>query len=674
MLKKIFWLAVILLGLLPGRLGADPVFDLGEWTVTGSRAGLKVGNSPGGLTVITARQLEALAPLDLADILKTAAGVEITSQGGLGQLSTTHLRGGFTTQTLIMMDGRPLNNPNLGTFDLSEIPAENIERIEIVRGPYSALYGPYAVDGAVNLISKKPQKQFRADWKITGGAFATGITSLELGWGNEKTSLLFLPTVKTSRGARQNSDYRAQDYFFSLEQAAGKGKIALTAGSDSSRLGLPGVQPASDFAQRNATQQLLGNDQITSPNDNSFNSSNFQNLSYRLGDFKLQFYNNAQNPKYHYERINLSQIQTEDDAASTLFNGLDANYNFHLSGENRLILGGGLENSKFGYFSQLTDAGVVETPTSYAGSRLCRFYYLEGLAGAGKLSLNAGLRYDRPSDFAAQLSPRLSALYRPDGSTSLRAAYGTAYRPPTLNDLYWPKDAFAQGNPNLQPENTSSFEAGIEKLFSERWLLRAAFFAASTRNMIMWAPTGPPGDYGSLWQPDNLNAVKKQGWELGVNYRAGKNLELELSDTVISARQFNAELTDYVTNQMQVVERLAANVPDYNLKAGLNWKFASGFRLHLEGQWMGPKVNYYSQYGSWPDTGVTYEAKTLSAYSAYGLKLEKSLKLGEREGKIYLKGENIFNAQYAESFGNSIDDNNYPMPGAGWYLGGEWKF
>jgi len=672
-MKKLLIWGFILLGFLASAHAQEAVFDLGEWTVTGSKGALTVGQSPAGVTVLTARQIENLSPLDLGEILEKAAGLEVTNQGGLGQLSTAHIRGGFTTQTLILLNGSPLNNPNLGTFDLSQIPVQDIEKIEIVRGPYSSLYGPYAVDGVVNLITKKPKKQFQAALSLSGGAFETGVTSLKVSCGNQNTSLVFIPTFKSSNGARPNSVYQARDGFFSLEQKIGRGNFNFNLESDSSRVGLPGVQPARDYALRNATQQLMGGELLTSPFDHTVNASQVWNGGFEQGNFKLQFYNHTQAPKYHYERINLGQRQTEDDQALTQFNGLEANYRFKLK-DNQLTLGGGLENAHFNYNSQLTDSGIPQAPTSYAGNRLSRFYYLEGLLKSKPLVITLGLRYDRPSDFAPQLSPRVSALYRLDSKTSLRAAYGTAYRPPTLNDLYWPSDAFARGNPQLGPETTNSFETGLERLFSDKCLFRAVFFKSRTKNMIMWAPTGPMGDYGNIWQPDNVNRVSKQGWELQLNLKPAPRLELEFSQTAIQAWQYNLELTDYVSNQMQVVKRTAANVPAYNFKAGLNYRFTPGWRFSLDAQLMGSKLNYYSQYGVWPDTGVTMAPKTLAAYSVYGVKLEKAVKIGEKESAIYLKGENLFNAAYAESFGNSISDRNYPMPGAAFYLGTELKF
>ena len=139
-------------------LKSGSVYTLEETVVTATGKEEKLKDIGGGVEVITAEDIETGNIISLTDILKNALGMDIQESGLFGHKPTLNLRGlqgNYGCQrVLILQDGRPLNEPYLGDVDLRLIPVENIERIEIVRSPSSALYGTYAMGGVVNIITK----------------------------------------------------------------------------------------------------------------------------------------------------------------------------------------------------------------------------------------------------------------------------------------------------------------------------------------------------------------------------------------------------------------------------------------------------------------------------------------------------------------------------------------
>lgn len=150
--------AIASLLFLPNITGAQEVFDLGEVVVTATRILTLLKDTPGSVTVITTKEIKSSKARNVGEILEKVAGVKIRSYGFNG-MSVISLRGSSANQVLIMIDGRPVNLASTGSVDLSQYPLEDVERIEVARGPFSALYGAGALGGVINIITKNPPKK-----------------------------------------------------------------------------------------------------------------------------------------------------------------------------------------------------------------------------------------------------------------------------------------------------------------------------------------------------------------------------------------------------------------------------------------------------------------------------------------------------------------------------------
>ena len=133
-----------------------PLVQMEEVVVTGTRTKEEIKNVPNAVIVIGAQEMAASSAKNVGELLKETSTVDVTGYGSLGSAQSVSIRGSSASQVLVMIDGRPINSITFGSADLSQIPLDNVERIEIVKGPTSHLYGANALGGVINVITKKP--------------------------------------------------------------------------------------------------------------------------------------------------------------------------------------------------------------------------------------------------------------------------------------------------------------------------------------------------------------------------------------------------------------------------------------------------------------------------------------------------------------------------------------
>jgi len=665
--------ALLLVGLgwrSPVYADAPPVFDLGEMVVTGTRIPTLLSDSPGTVTVIDRKAIDSIRATDIGDVLNRAAGVDVIRNGSMGQVTMAQVRGCLAPQVLVMVDGRPINLPSLGSADLADITLDEVQQIEIVRGPASALYGGNALSGVINIITRLPDKG-GARVELSQGGYNTGTYSGSFTTRTGTVVMRLLGGVRTTMGNRDNSNYLQNFTGFRVKGTSGALQWDVDWHGNYSTTGLPGAQPAENPAQRTATQLLLGNPEVSSLYDHQINRDSTLNANFQLAGFLLHAYRNEFMPTVYTNYIDfLNSRHRQDDNAHTDTLGADLQYRAEFGKGASIIAGGMTERSCFDYSSVDNDlAFLTSTTTSWSAARTTNAWYLQARVPMGDLTADLGLRSDQPSDFNQQLSPRVALLYRAGESTRFRAGYGEAFRPPSLNDLNWPLQPFAEGNPNLLPERSIAYELGVEHIFNDSLMGRLTWFSEQVRDMIAWAPTGTIGPFGNRWQPTNLNGMNKNGWEAELRWNPAPQWDLAARYSSLSAIQTNSELADYMTNAMVERQRRAINTPEHILAADLGYSFRGGVKVLLQFQAVGDKVQYYSEYGTWPDTSVTWQTKTLPAYTLLDATVSVPVKLGGSTASIFLRGSNLTDQRYSTRFGNDIDDRDFPMPGRSLTLG-----
>lgn len=687
-----------------------PVFDLGQVVVTPTMKQKVLKDTPGHVSVITRKQLQSQANIegDVGKPLDLETGVRIQRYGGLGSATQIRIRGTLSTHSLVLVDGRPVNGPSLGLGDLSWLSADEIERIEVVRGPMSALYGGHAVGGVVNIITRRPPKEMTTKATTSYGTDGTAINSFSHGGTIERLGYLIQGTWRTTGGVRRGQ--------FRNDEATHQGARAvltyeLTEGLSlvgevsyqKTRVELPGARPTAQRDKWGDPSFLWG-----APNprvSDDWNSSGFDHdeatrwaysLSLEAESWKVKGWRNEWTQSSWQQSVttynpgavpfvpapSVEADQFRDSRYKTDMYGIDGHYTFEPILRNEFTVGGGVKREKFDVhamsynvpstpvavfpgWNQNTDLDAWQVTANWADTRDTWSGFVQDEIDLDPVTLTLGARRDMPNDYHHRWTWRTTGLWDVTDATRVRAGYGQAYRPPTLNDINWPEDDFAQGNQGLQPELSWSWEVGVEQEVGDVWLTRLTYWQQKIKDMIVWAPTGPVGPWGPKWQPDNLNTAKIHGLEWGNKIRIWDGMSASVGVTYLLKReQKNEEIVDGATNASEIRTRTLLNTPLYTVDLGYEWQDmfgVKGLRLNLDGTFVGEREMYYSFSDPWPRQ--RYVKKELSAYFVLNARVAQTIELDKVDLTIFAAATNLTDTDYSTQFGSSFYDRDYPAQG-----------
>ena len=628
-------------------------YTLPEVIVTATRVNQPLKDVPLSSSVITREALESGPALDVGDILRTQAGVHVRSYNP-GGVATASLRGAQSSQVLVVRDGVPINDAFNGLTDLSRLMLGGIERIEIVRGPTSHLYGANALGGVINLITREPEQ--RRDLTVAYGRFNTQQYQIHAGQGSREKGAMVSAVVNKSGGWRGNDDFLHRSVLGRVNTTIGKVQVSVLAGYDDSEVGVPGPKPDSAVTH--------GNNDVTSLFDRQKTNSLYGLLSIEsnLGnDYSLQL-------RLRPERSTTVYENKYDD-----FNGLTnlghnqyTAQNLRLSGQvekrmdtNHLLAGFDVIQER-GFAEQRTtfEATGEESTVKWSPATHSSALWSEYIWRRTNLVAVFGARLDYHSTYGWHTSPSLGIILHL-GANTVRFSAGEAYRAPSFNDLFWPN----AGNPGLKSETGIAYEIGLEHSISQAIRGNVAVFRRDVDDMIAWAPTGLNG----LWRPSNINRYLLNGAE--AQLIAQKEVfDARLSYTYLDGRQTNLEVvfSDWMTGDQRLehIERPATFIPTHNL--GFNLTYTSAFfKINLNGETRSEIVNYYSDEYTNPAAEVSMIEKKLPARTVMNVRV--SWRLWKVEP--FLEVRNLLNTSYCEQFGSELVDGDYPMPGRTFGIG-----
>ena len=644
-----------------------PLYEMDEVVVTANRYPLVMQNVAVAAMVIDRDEILQLSAISLEEVLNATAGIEFKSYGTPGGVTSISTRGIPTNGTLVLVNGQPLNALTNGMADLSVIDINTIDRIEVVKGPVSSIYGANALGGVVNIITKCEASEPEVELGFTPATtaiekpFQTTNTYARLGLTAGSTAFRLAGTYAHDEGTRSNSELIKYHVDGAIAHKARRLLLRSSLFYDQKNYGVPGPLPPSDsiypFPQ-------FGDSTASSLLDRQKDHTLMGNISIDLHltdniDYRANITANRQRTEFHtvYAGM-LGDTVTED-----------YDYIVHKLGINTMISS---STDRLGYTIGLDvyydTLHTTVSSTSTSDTNWHASQYEIGTWGelrfriSDNLSLNSSIRYDHNAQFGGFLSPGIGCVSIITPRLWLKLSAGKTFRAPTFNDLYWPQ----YGNPELRPEHGWAYELRVE---TSPWPTIFGALSIFTRNIddrIAWMP-GPD----DLWQPQNLNHLAVKGTDFEIKQQISDFVSYSVNATFLSARQKNEEIVysfyDWMNDTsltiFEEIERVAAFTPEFTLSSKINFSLLPGFNLNIAGQYVSERFNYYPNYEDYPN--VTMDTKKLGSHIVINAALTKTI---HRYLTIAAGIKNLTDTDYALQFGNSIDDRDYPMPGRTYFI------
>ena len=489
---------------------------------TASKFDQKTSEAPASVTVVTARDIQRYRYRTLSEVLQSVRGFFIRDDRNYDSIGVRGFgrSGDYNNRILILIDGHRVNENVYDSVDPGRgfpIDVALIDRIEIVRGPSSSLYGSSGFFGVVNVITKKAAAIGGVEVSGALGNFTSRSARLTVGQEIDKVSLLFSGTLFKSVGERDI-------YYSAYDDPATNNGIAERADGESMG-SLFGKVSAGDFTLQGAFSDRTKNlptgsyaSVFNDPRNATTDDRAFLDLSYShvpvdsVGLSGRVFFDDY---RYHgvwvtdFGSTGAPDVIATQDKASGMWTGAELQALLPLGRGHRITLG-----SEYRYNLQQDqyNLGQVVNLDDRRDSYSLGVYAQDELRVADDLILNAGLRYDYYSASRGTLSPRFAAIYQAGEATTLKGIYGHAFRAPSPYELYYNAAGSQKPNPDLNPETIDTFELVLEQGISKELRGTASVFHYQIDDLV--GLTTDPAD--GLLVFENVDRIRSTGFEVEV--------------------------------------------------------------------------------------------------------------------------------------------------------------
>ncbi len=589
--------AVIGLALAPAfAFAADPsspsATELPQVVVTGTLTPVAQADALSQTIVIDRAQIEQSQATDIGQILQQYAGLDMARSGGPGQPAALHIRGGESDYTLVLVDGVRLNDSVTGASPIAYISPEVIERIEVIEGPLSTLYGSDAVSGVVNIITRKPGPGL-LDAELGGGSFDTlqgGAAVRDQGslygnpWGVALAAQqLHTSGIPTFAGSNLNSEYRNRTLDGTASLELGGVKLEARAWDTD---GQSPFQEAQSDCAFNPVPGYTGCDE-------------------EFRDRIFALHASTQLSRDWFSELTLSRSedrldsQDEDFLLRTLRAEADWHNTLNLDGHNRLSFGAILRrehDDEPGYIAQRDNND---------------YGYLQDEANYGRNHIVAAINYLHDGSFGERFNWNAQYGFDVLEGTRLIAGAGTAFHTPTAEDVFPP-----YGNPALQPEKAQDYELAVKQRIGAYQNAQLRLFRTDVRDLI----EAPPPNYF----PYNVADARIDGVQAEWNL-ASEHWTAHLDGIAQNPRNLQTDSELIERARLSLGAQLNRRIGRYDLGAAF---YTSGRRLD---------ENFNT--GAFPTDGG-YGLLDLTA----GARLSRNLRFD-------LRGNNVLNHHYQTIYG-----------------------
>ncbi|MFK7091484.1 TonB-dependent receptor [Chromobacterium violaceum] len=482
----------------------DPVI------VTASRIAQPLSKTLADATVITREEIEESGAQTLQQVLSRQAAVSITTNGGPGTSSSIFMRGANSNHTVVLVDGMRISSATTGTTAIQNIPLEQIERIEILRGPASSLYGADAIGGVIQIFTRAGEGAPRFNAGFEAGSRGTGKLTAGIDGKTGDTAYSLQLSHAQSDGfsatnPRNQTYYNPDNDGYGNDSYTASVNQTLVPGHDLT-LRLYQTFAMNDWDRSNKwTGQDRAKSRLTGQSiesKNQFSDVWTSRLRFSKTQDKLEnFYNGNFDVRADLYQTTQEEWLWQNDLNTTVGN---------------IILG-------ISHGTQKIESSDVYSETKRSQDAGFATYQFE----QGAHLFQASLRRDHDDQFGGKTTGKFDYGYKFAEGWMARVGYGTAYKAPTFNDLYYPYS----GNPSLKPEDSKNTELSLQYRKGQQ-SFSVTIFQNKINQLINWAPAAPDSE---IWVPKNIDRATIRGLTLeGATVVAGVDLGANL--TLLDAR------------------------------------------------------------------------------------------------------------------------------------------
>jgi iron complex outermembrane receptor protein/vitamin B12 transporter len=495
-----------------------PEAQLEPIVVTASAVPTPLSTAPGTVSVISREEIQNQQANRLSEVLRQVPGLNIDQMGARGGISSIYIRGGDPNFTTIMIDGIQINDPTNqrgGSVDLSTLSPEQIERIEVVRGPASSLYGSDAMAGVVNIVTRRGQDNTEYTVRGEGGRFGYGRGILQL-----RSS--FKPiNYSVSLAATTNAEQVKQDRFNlgtvgGTLDLVGYEPFTLALTGQYTRMGTRSFPEGSGGPRLSVLQETESRERNEIVLGLRLNNEPARRWRNQISATLFYANQNADNPGVQAVP-GIFQIPPAKSDADYARQQLLWKLAFDVMSKWTVASGVQLTHEKGNSngLQKLTTTGApTDQPTRFNITRFTPAIFFENtISPLDRLKLTAGLRGDFPEKFSQELSPRVTILYHALSETEFRGSYGEAFKLPSLYSLGDP----LVGNPALKPERSVGWDVGFEQaLVKGKYSFGLTYFHNKFSNLV---DLDPVLAQRNIFKLVNLNTVVSQGVEATIGLK-----------------------------------------------------------------------------------------------------------------------------------------------------------
>lgn len=640
--------SLLLVAIAAGALGAqqqtrdtarvDPV------VVTATRTPLDRSTLPVAVTVITGDELRVRGITSVAEALKSVTSAYVAQAGSQGAQTSLFLRGGESKYVKVLIDGVAANDPG-GAFDFASLTTDNVERIEIVRGPASVIHGADAVTGVVHVITRR------------GSEPPAGEVSVRAGMAPRHRIVAGPPAGAATPDAMSTLDFNAalrgaaQTTAYSVALARHQSSGVYEVNNAYQNNVLSGRVEWSPVARTDVRLSLRYNDyQHNYPTDGGGTVSDAN--SYRVEDRSLLGLEVERRIREGMRAVlalssSINEGGTDDaadDASDGSFVSQDkirrrgVELRLHALATSAVMLTVGAQMEQQDQRSQLqSQSSFGPFASSFRAARRNLGAYAEGvLTPYSRVTATLGARLDDNERFGQFFTGRVGVSARPWDATRVRATFGNAFREPSFAENY--STGFVTGNPDLEPERTTSWDVGIEQgLLTQRVRLAVTGFSQRFVNMIDYEPTAAACGYSYC----NVAEARAEGIESQLEGRVVGPWWFGVGATFLETEVLEPGFDNTSGGLYKKGESLIRR-PERKASANLSYR---GSALSASAHLLAVGVREDRDFRSFPSTPVT-----LPSYERLDLGAAYHLPAPAHQHTLSLSVENLTNAYYENVF------------------------